>query len=386
MRVAILTVEFPPSIFGGIGTFVYNLATALIKEGVEVVVITGSPEKHPTRTLIAGIEVVRFPREPLLPRHFWFQVRNLNSIKAELSACDVVHGQDCVSFPMLNLCRRAGIRIPWVVTYHTNPLSELYSIVHRGASLLDYASYIPGFPIWDLTLRVLPKVADQSVAVSSSLRDELCRTYGLERDCMKVIHNCINLADFKGVTKDVGKPLRDDKIRLFYAGRLYYRKGVSHLLRILSTIRDGFPNFELQIFGRGPLENTLKHYVAQHNLGCIKFRGHVTREKLLYNMNASDIVCFPSLYEACPLLIMEAMGLGKPVLAFDRPFSQEMLGRENAALLASDERDYASKLVSLMKSKDDRLNLGRNLHEKSQKFDSSITASAYREIYERLFR
>jgi glycosyltransferase involved in cell wall biosynthesis len=388
MRVAILTVEFPPTILGGTGTFLHNLATALSKQGTEVVIITGSPERFPTRTMIGGLEVVRFPREPLLPRHYWFQIRSMNSIKKELSTCDIIHGQECVSFPILNLCKKSGIEIPWVVTFHTNPLSELYAIAHRGASMLDYVSYIPGFPLWDMTDRIIPKTADQPVAVSSSLREELCRTYGLEKEAFKVIHNCINLTDFEKF-ENIPRTGPSKKIKLFFAGRLYYRKGISHLLRILSSMisGSGAADFELQIFGRGPLENSLKHYVSQHNLSSvIKFQGHVTRDALLEGMNQCDIICFPSLFEACPLLLMEGMAMGKPVIAFDLPFSREMLGSEHAKLLASDEQDYASKLTSLMKSESDRLELGRSLKMKAKRFDSRITASLYREVYEGLAR
>jgi len=383
MRVAILTVEFPPTIFGGTGTFLRNLATALSQQGTEVVIITGSPERYPTRTTTEGLEVVRFPREPLLPRHFWFQIRSMDSIKRELSTCDVIHGQDCVSFPILSLCKRSGIDIPWVVTFHTNPLSELYAIAHRGASILDYVSYIPGFPLWDITDRIIPKAAGQPVAVSNSLCEELCRTYGLEKQAVKVIHNCINLADFEKFKKNRGT-LTDKKIRLFFAGRLYYRKGISHLLRIMASITSdyGETDFELQIFGRGPLESSLKHYVSRHNLnGVIRFRGHVTRDTLLENMNQCDIVCFPSLYEACPLLMMEGMAMGKPVAAFDLPFSREMMGKEHRSLLASDEQDFAMKLRLLMQSKNDREKLGHSLQRKAKAFDANIIAKAYSDVY-----
>jgi glycosyltransferase involved in cell wall biosynthesis len=311
----------------------------------------------------------------------------MDSIKKELSTCDVIHAQDCVSFPILKLCKRSGIEIPWLVTYHTNPLSELYAIAHRGASMLDYVSYIPGFPLWDMTDRMVLKAADQSVAVSNSLRDELCRSYGLEKQAIRVIHNCINLSDFEKFKNK--RTVTGKKIRLFFAGRLYYRKGILHLLRILSSIAGdiGKVDFELQVFGRGPLERSLKHYVSQHNLSSvINFRGHVTRDTLLDSMSMCDIVCFPSLYEACPLLMMEAMAMGKPVVAFDRPFSREMLGNAHKQLLASDERDYALKLLSLMESKPVRLELGRKLILKSQNFDSTKTASLYREVYEGLAR
>jgi glycosyltransferase involved in cell wall biosynthesis len=195
---------------------------------------------------------------------------------------------------------------------------------------------------------------------------------------MQVIHNPIDLADLDRVTKNAGISLRHDKVRLFYAGRLYYRKGIGHLLRIISTIKDKakpMRDFELQIYGRGPLESSLKRYSAKHNLTCVNFYGHVSREHFLKSMNESDIVCFPSLWEACPLLLMEAMGLGKPVVAFDRSFSREILGRENTSLLARDERDYARKLSDLMQSKDTQIKLGLRLREKARGYDSSIAAS-----------
>lgn len=44
MRVAIITSDYPPYNFGGIGEFCKNLAEALARQGVDVVVITGTGE------------------------------------------------------------------------------------------------------------------------------------------------------------------------------------------------------------------------------------------------------------------------------------------------------------------------------------------------------
>ena len=44
-RIAILANEYPPFIFGGIGTFTQNLSQALARQGVDVVVIAGYPNK-----------------------------------------------------------------------------------------------------------------------------------------------------------------------------------------------------------------------------------------------------------------------------------------------------------------------------------------------------
>lgn len=51
MRVAILTNEYPPYIFGGIGTFTESLAESLARRGIDVLVVAGYPKKSASRAL-----------------------------------------------------------------------------------------------------------------------------------------------------------------------------------------------------------------------------------------------------------------------------------------------------------------------------------------------
>jgi glycosyltransferase involved in cell wall biosynthesis len=126
----------------------------------------------------------------------------------------------------------------------------------------------------------------------------------------------------------------------------------------------------------------VRRYVARNDLGeFVKFRGHVPRETLLSNLSASDIVCFPSLYEACPLLMIEAMAMAKPVVAFDLPFAREMLGQGSPMLLACNDVDFARKLWHLISSENDRTEIGYLLRSKARNFDAMKIASLYSEIY-----
>jgi len=106
----------------------------------------------------------------------------------------------------------------------------------------------------------------------------------------------------------------------------------------------------------------------------------VQRKILLAELAASDIVCMPSLYEACPLAVIEAMAMGKPVVAFDLPYAREML-QDNGMLLASGGLDFAQKLGHLIRSQDDRTRLGRTLKNSVARFDSETIAMEYRDIY-----
>lgn len=390
MRVAIVTNEYPPHIFGGIGTFCQNLAEALAEKGTDVLVIAGSPERVPTRTKTKGphpVEVLWFPRGSIPPNQFWFQLTNMNKIRRELESCDLVHGQDSSAFPMLQFCRRFGPKVPWVVTFHTNPQAELHLTVGsllRGGSLTDFVTYAVGFPTWDVTVREHARCADRLVSVSGSLRDELCRGYGLIREAVTVIPTCIDISRLQSMFRSQGKDRAQASVSLVYAGRLYYRKGVLNLLNIARCLVDqiGVANFKLQIFGSGPLGGVCRSYVSKYQLGDhVKIRGFVSRRTLLTELATSDIVCVPSHYEACPVLMIEAMACGKPVVAFDLPYAREMLTEESRMLLASSEMDYAIKLASLINSEEDRARLGRVMRSRAARFDSQSVAASYQKVY-----
>jgi glycosyltransferase involved in cell wall biosynthesis len=221
------------------------------------------------------------------------------------------------------------------------------------------------------------------VSVSESLREELCSAYGIRRTRMDVVYTCVDLALLKKLTYN-RYSVQPRKINLLYAGRLYYGKGIMHLLTIMKLLaRDlGQTNFHLQIFGRGPLEETLRRYIFLNDLQkLVTFRGYVPHDSLLKNLADSDILCFPSLYEACPLLMIEAMGLGKPVVAYDLPFAREMLGRNCSMLLASDNTDFARKLSRLMSCDDDRRKIGEILESRASNYDATKIALLYDKIY-----
>jgi glycosyltransferase involved in cell wall biosynthesis len=99
-------------------------------------------------------------------------------------------------------------------------------------------------------------------------------------------------------------------------------------------------------------------------------------------MTRSDIVCVPSLYEACPLGAIEAMVLEKPVVTFDRPFSRELFKDVARAAIAPSIQGYAKHLHSLCTSRDLRIGLGKDLRNQAVKrFDIDKIAQKYIELY-----
>ena len=81
-------------------------------------------------------------------------------------------------------------------------------------------------------------------------------------------------------------------------------------------------------------------------------------------LSSLDVVALPSRYEGCPLTLLEAMALGRAVVASDIPGMQEVIGPSGAGLLVSpnDPVDLARGVVELVQDEDRRRELGTRAH------------------------
>ena len=248
-----------------------------------------------------------------------------------------------------------------------------------------------GFPAWDAIIRGDMKYADTIVPVSESLSTELRNSYPIDLGKVSTIHTGVDIKHLQRVAeKPLGKPdhATSKKIRLFWAGRLTWRKGIVHLLKSLSYLAHeiGFTAFELEIFGLGPLEATIRKIVSLSGLSQnVRFRGFVEYADMISSMRVNDVVCFPSLYEACPLGLIEAMALGKPVIAFDRPFSRELMGNDQDLPMAKSIEDYARNVLKLSLSVSLRDRVGERLRARARDiFDIAIIADEYSKVYQKV--
>jgi glycosyltransferase involved in cell wall biosynthesis len=108
MHVVLLSHEYPPFVFGGIGSFVESLALGLSKLGVKVTVMTGCPTYSLTMNAVdfvnsgkTHIRLARFKYPNFPPRHVSFQLYNLKRLSSYATAQspDVIHAQSGAAFP-----------------------------------------------------------------------------------------------------------------------------------------------------------------------------------------------------------------------------------------------------------------------------------------------
>jgi glycosyltransferase involved in cell wall biosynthesis len=111
-------------------------------------------------------------------------------------------------------------------------------------------------------------------------------------------------------------PRHKGSSKLLYVGSLVLRKGLHFLLVALSDIVRCFPATRLTIVGSGPQQAELEAMVHARKLeDHIEFLGRIPHDQVPLLMHEADLFVFPSLSEATPRVVMEAMAMTLPVVA-----------------------------------------------------------------------
>ena len=125
------------------------------------------------------------------------------------------------------------------------------------------------------------------------------------------------------VEKCGGIPIRSvpEKTKILFLSNIRQEKGVWEYLRVAKEIANKCPEVEFLLAGpcqSRQMQGDIRHFIERHRLsGQVQIIGPIygdEKEKLFRN---SDIFLFPSHQEAFPLVVLEAMQWGLPVVASD---------------------------------------------------------------------
>ena len=250
------------------------------------------------------------------------------------------------------------------------------------------------YPLWDAMTRIELKNADYNVVVGNTLKDEFVDCYdSLMRQTanrLAVIPNGIDFDKFKAFKS--GNPVskvEGSAVSIIFYGRLYWRKGILQLLNAIHILLAQGKNVNLNIYGTGPLVPKIQTMINQLGMNShVQLNGYVPYDVLLTRISESDIVALPSIYEVGAFIAaLEAMALKKAVVAFDYPFTRQLLSDGNTGLLAKgeDAKDLARCINLFAEDKTLRLQMGNNAFEHIQKNHNwAILVNRYLEIYQQL--
>ncbi|GAA3893268.1 glycosyltransferase [Sphingomonas limnosediminicola] len=149
---------------------------------------------------------------------------------------------------------------------------------------------------------------------------------------------------------------RGPVVRLISVGRLSPEKGQAGLLAAFSEARRDYPNLKLEIVGDGPDLDKLQQLAADLNLTqSVTFAGRCGEQQTLERIVNADCLVLTSFMEGLPVVLMEAMALGTPVIASRIAGIPELIEHGESGLLftPSDWHDLANCIRGL--TRDDAL-------------------------------
>jgi colanic acid/amylovoran biosynthesis glycosyltransferase len=170
-------------------------------------------------------------------------------------------------------------------------------------------------------------------------------------------------------------------------GRLDNMKGVAMLVEAVSELRRRGVDVALTVVGDGPRREYLQRLADQLSVGGrITWAGSVGQDEIRIHYRAADIFCLPSFAEGVPVVLMEAMSTGLPVVANRITGIPELVEHEVSGMLVRPGRRdlLVDALERLARDADLRARMGRAGREKvCQEFDSSGVGLALGELFAR---
>jgi len=369
-RLKVLQVT-PALYFGGAEKVISHLARGADRERYEVEVCCtwdGGPlcdvlRENGIRTHVAPRRAGRLAKYAA-SAYLWRTIRRF--------APDVVHSHGITAlFQLAPLV--AGGQLPvWVHTYH-------------------YGNYPYTRARYMLAERWFSRLPEVLVAVGTVQRAAIIRHHGLAPERIVTIPN--GVVDGAGRSAEVRALKRrelgvsDDAVLVGSIAVLTEQKGIPYLVEAARQLRDGMPHLRFAVVGGGPLEGAFRHQAHTMGLDTVTFTGW--RADVWDLLQAFDMFVMPSLWEAMPLALLEAMAARLPIIATDVGENRIILqdGEAGIVVAPGSASALAEAIAAIARCPTRATGLATKARDRFEgEYTVSRMVTAYQDLYERRVR
>jgi glycosyltransferase involved in cell wall biosynthesis len=386
MRILIVSNFYPPSRSWGYTQLCHEVSQQLVERGHTLAVLTSNyPVAGKLANPVPVFRLLHLESDPLYyrPASFFTSRRKLQKQNrlALLEVAAQFRPDVVFIWGMWNMSADVaavaegldGVKVVYYVSDHWPALDTPHDVYWRLPARRWYLKPVKAVAN-RLALGLLARDGkppalkfEHAICVSETLRQSLVEK-GTPLQDATVIYNGIDVAAFSHSERPRNGHSQDETLRLLYAGRLSFDKGVHTAVAALARLvhDEGIENVSLAIAGDGPPDylQRLHQLVARHNLGeHVTFHGLVARAHMPQLLNHCDVLIFPSIaVEALPRMPQEAMACGLVVVGTTTGGTKELLldGENGLTFPPEDDEALAAQLLRLAVDPELRRRLAQN--------------------------
>lgn len=355
---------------------------------------------------IGGIETLileickRLNKETFIPYIFVFEKNGKLKDEYLKAGMRVVEVEKGIGFDWLLSARLSKmLKTEKIDIVHThNPTNWLYGgiaawlsgipLIHTEHTTTDYDNH--HVKRWEFIEWFLAKLTRHITAVAGSVREHMMRRSSIPPDKITVIYNAIEMSKFDVIIDR--EKLRNElsinnaDIIIGNIARFYENKDHPTLLHAFKLVAERMPCVHLLLIGDGPLRGDMEHLAEKlGEKSRIRFLGN--RRDIPHLLKTMDLFVLSSKREGLPVVLLEAMASGLPVVTTDVDGNGELVLHEQTGLVvpSNDPARLAESIIKVLANKNDAKKMGNNGRERVRNhFTFNTMVNQYEDIYTKL--
>jgi glycosyltransferase involved in cell wall biosynthesis len=346
VRITIITPVFPypkRGVYTGIERHVEGLCKGFKKLGHKVTIITTFWNGGSSYHNLNGIEIYRF--------------KDLRSILGKLRRLSGVFELDFLTFSLNVTLNKKVLDTDLLLINLPFPFLSLIDGNFISVGLLHHVQPIVklkdafSIPFGNIYGKLTKP--DYWVAPSKFTAEQFIKLFKIPKEKIRVIPEGVDLEKFnKNVdASDINEKLGNER-KILFVGNLHPNKGVHFLIKSFALVKSRINDVKLVIVGDGPLKHYLINLTKRLKLEKdVILAGFVDDEDLPKYYASCDIFASASVLEGFGLIFLEAMALGKPIVAFNLVSIPEVVGDAGILVNEINHEKFANAIIELLQNK-----------------------------------
>lgn len=198
----------------------------------------------------------------------------------------------------------------------------------------------------------------------------------------KTNQNVVQIYNFSSIVPSGVAELNNETV--IAVGRLDPQKGFDLLIDAWKILKQKSKNnWILNIFGEGFEKNNLQKKIIENNLQDSLFlKGN--SQSIEQEILSSSIFVLSSRYEGFPMVLLESLACGVPIVAFDcKTGPSEIIDNNDCGYLIEyeNQNQMAEKIIKLIEDDSERIEKGKVAKEKSEHFSKQVIMNQWKNLF-----